>query len=165
VIYNDSLLRHLADTGMVDPYDPKCINPASIDLKLGYEFRRPFGGDWGPQQTMDHIGITICPGEFILCCSLETVCIPSDCCAELFSKSSAGRRGIEHLHAGWIDPGFCGQLTFELKNVSPWDILLFPEQRLMQMVVHQLVAAAVRDYSVTGRYQHQTGATPARGIA
>jgi dCTP deaminase len=165
MIYNDSLLRHLADTGMVDPFDPECINPASIDLKLGYEYRRPFGGDWGPPQTMYSTGITICPGEFILCCSFETVCIPVDCCAELFSKSSAGRRGLEHLHAGWIDPGFCGELTFELKNVSPWEIHLLPGQRLMQMVVHQLIEAAVKDYSKTGRYMNQTGATPAREIA
>jgi dCTP deaminase len=85
-------------------------------------------------------------------------------CAELFSKSSTGRIGLEHLHAGWIDPGFRGQLTLEFKNVAPWPILLQPGKRYMQMVVHDLVAPAARDYSQTGRYQNQTGATPAREV-
>jgi dCTP deaminase len=180
MIYQDTILRHLADTGMVDPYDPECINPASIDLKLGYEYRRPhpvwdlhdYCGltiekikslpTWGEQQVMPKEGILLLPDDFILCCSLETVDIPSDALGELFSKSSTGRRGLEHLHAGLGDPGFTGQWTFEFKNNAPWPIVLVPEQRLMQMVVHQLVSAAVRDYSVTGRYQNQTGATPAR---
>ena len=34
----------------------------------------------------------------------------------------------------------------------------------MQMVVETLTAPAVRDYSQTGRYQNQTGATPAREV-
>jgi dCTP deaminase len=187
MIYNDSLLRHLADTGMVDPYDPECINPDSIDLKLGYEYRLPdpiwltkgttlligTGSEsavamlptWGEERTLPPQGYVLYPGQFILCCSLETVCIPNDVTAFLYSKSSTGRRGIEHLHAGLVDAGFRGQLTFEFHNVAPWPNLLVPGQRLMQMVVHQLVAPAVKDYSQTGRYQHQTGATPAREIA
>jgi dCTP deaminase len=186
MIYNDSLLRHLADTGMVDPYDEACVNPASIDLRLGTSYRLPdavwqtkgttlligTGSEsavallptWGEERTMQPQGFVLYTGQFILCCSLETVCVPGDCFAELFSKSSTGRKGLEHLHAGLIDPGFHGVLTFEFHNVAPWPILLVPGQRLMQMVVHQLVAPAVRDYSQTGRYQNQTGATPAREV-
>ena len=46
--------------------------------------------------------------------------------AALYSKSSTGRIGLEHLHAGWIDPGFCGQLTLEFKNVAPWPFCSCP---------------------------------------
>ena len=163
MIWNDTQLHQYAAAGMVDPFDPALVNPASIDLRLGCEYRRWTGDGWGPQ-CVAQIGTTIYmfPGEFLLCCSLEKLRIPPDACAQLFSKSSTGRRGIEHLHAGWVDPGFVGQLTWELKNVTPSYIALIAGAPLMQMVVESLTAFAARDYGQTGRYQNQTGATPAR---
>lgn len=163
MIWPDAQLRAACERGLVMPFDPALVNPASIDLRLGCEFRRWAGNGWGPQEVAP-IGaiIHMAPGEFLLCCSLETVCVPLDACAALYSKSSTGRRGIEHLHAGWIDPGFCGQLTWELKNVTPALAVLTVGARLMQMVVTQLAAPATVSYAETGRYQGQTGATPAR---
>jgi dCTP deaminase len=165
MIWNDTKLDMAALRGMVDPFDPALVNPASIDLRLGAAYRLPSdfpGVIWGIQFNMPDTGIVLEPRQFILCCTLETVRIPPDACAQLFSKSSTGRMGLEHLHAGWIDPGFNGQLTLEFHNVAPWPIRLVPGQRLMQMVVESMTAPAVRDYSQTGRYQGQTGATPAR---
>lgn len=179
MIWNDTRLHNAAFGGMVTPYDELCVNPASIDLRLGTSYRLPAWSQlayevymdmplcfdmphWGDEQCMDASGIELLPGQFILCSTLETVHIPAGACAELFSKSSTGRIGLEHLHAGWIDPGFVGQLTLEFKNVAPWPILLVPGKCYMQMVVHDLTAPAARDYSQTGRYQGQVGATPAR---
>ncbi len=169
MIWNDTRLHAACVDGMVTPFDASNVNPASIDLRLGASFRLPFeygdiGDTWGNEVLMPEYGIKLLPGEFILCCTLETVAIPVNACAELFSKSSTGRIGLEHLHAGWIDPGFVGQLTLEFKNVAPWPVLLVPGKRYMQMVVHSLTEAAARDYSVTGRYQNQVGATPAREV-
>lgn len=167
-IWNDAALHAAALAGMVDPFDPALVNPASIDLRLGAQYRLPSdfpGVVWGIQFNMPDTGIVLEPGQFGLFCTLETVRIPPNACAQLFSKSSTGRIGLEHLHAGWIDPGFCGQLTLEFHNVAPWPIRLTPGQRLMQMVVESLTAPAVRDYSQTGRYQGQTGATPAREVS
>ena len=162
MIWNDAwLLRHGAQ--LVMPFDSALVNPASIDLRLGCKYRRWVDGGWGAQETAP-LGamIVMGPGEFLLCCSLETVTIPLHACAALYSKSSTGRRGIEHLHAGWIDPGFCGQLTWELKNVTPALAVLTVGAPLMQMVVTELVEPATVGYAVRGRYQGQTGATPAR---
>lgn len=157
---------------LVSPFDSNCINPASIDLRLGTSYRLPHPGwslrnvtvnvQWGEALTIPADGIELQPGQFILCCSLETVRIPTDAIAFLYSKSSTGRKGLEHLHAGLGDPGFNGQWTWEFYNVAPWPILLVPGTRLMQMVLEDLTAPAARDYSQTGRYQNQTGATPAR---
>lgn len=186
MIWNDERLYEQCTAygaALVTPFDSACINPASIDLRLGASYRLPhpmwqsstriMAGDpahvatlptWGDECTMPPEGLVIYPGQFILCCSMETVCIPNDACAFLVSKSSMGRVGLEHLHAGLGDPGFCGQWTWELHSVAPWPILLLPGKRYMQMVVHDLVAPAARDYSQTGRYQHQVGATPAREV-
>lgn len=167
MIWNDTALHTACATGLVTPYDPALVNPASIDLRLGASFRLPAGINgpaWSEERTMGEYGTVIYPGGFVLCCTLETVRIPIDACAALFSKSSTGRMGLEHLHAGWIDPGFEGQLTLEFKNVAPWPIRLTPGQRLMQMVVYVLTGVASRSYAQTGRYQNQTGATPAREV-
>ena len=112
---------------------------------------------------MGECGIRLESGEFILCCSLEVVHLPVNCCGILYSKSSTGRMGLEHMHAGYIDPGFRGQLTFEFHNVAPWPIRLMPGRRVMQMCIDQMIAPAAEDYSRTGRYQGQVGATPAVG--
>lgn len=164
MIWNDTALHAGCVAGMVEPFDPALVNPASIDLRLGCEYRRWVGSGWGDEQTlMRGEGLLMQPGEFVLCCSLEVVSLPLDACATLFSKSSTGRRGIEHLHAGWVDPGFSGQLTWELKNVSPAPAVLITGKPLMQLVVMGLVAPAAVSYAVRGRYQGQRGATPARG--
>lgn len=171
MIWNDKTLTQACERlALVTPFDAACVNPASIDLRLGASYRLAYASStptldgWGYELQMSEYGIELLPGAFILCSTLETVAIPRDACAELFSKSSTGRIGLEHLHAGWIDPGFVGQLTFEFKNVAPWPIALIPGKRYMQMVVVDMVEPPARDYSQTGRYQNQTGATPAREV-
>lgn len=91
MIWNDAwLLRHR--TQLVTPFDSTLVNPASIDLRLGCEYRR-----WtravGVCGTAP-LGATIhmASGEFLLCCSLEVVTIPIHACAALYSKSSTGQR-------------------------------------------------------------------------
>jgi len=124
------------------------------------------GGDpetlpkWGPVETFDTAWLM--PQEFVLCSSLETVTVPDDAVALLFSKSSTGRNGLEHLHAGLGDPGFCGTWTWELHNVALWPIKLVAGQRLMQHIFIRLAAPPMRTYAETGRYQGQQGPTPAR---
>ena len=59
------------------------------------------------------------PGEFVLGCTLEWVGLPDDLVARLEGKSSLGRLGLLiHSTAGFVDPGFQGQLTLELSNVA-----------------------------------------------
>jgi len=182
-IWNDrTIIEYCNSSALVTPFDATCVNPASIDLRLGTSYRLPHPmwqssgtriavadpahlatlPTWGDELHMPAEGIVIAPGQFILCCSLETVRIPVDAVAHLYSKSSTGRKGIEHLHAGLGDCGFCGQWTFELHNVAPWPVALIPGLRYMQMEVCDMVEPPARDYSLTGRYQGQTGATPAR---
>jgi hypothetical protein len=70
--------------------------------------------------------------------------------------------GVVIHNSGLGDPAFAGQWTFELHNVAPWCNRLVPGKRYMQMEVVDMTAPPARDYSQTGRYQNQTGATPAR---
>lgn len=173
MIWNDSTIRQWAETGGVTPFDPKMINPASLDLRLGNQIRIPqqcwslLGGETvGKKTPADHLWqspaefdrFTLWPGHLVLCHSLEYTNIPPQACAMLLSKSSTGRLGLEHLHAGWGDPGFSGQWVFELKNLAPWPVELVAGEAYMQLVFMSMYKLPDRDYSQTGRYQGQTGA-------
>ncbi len=142
--------------GWLDQY----LEPAEMDAVITASDPLDALPHWG--KAVNFTTYVLMPGEFVLCHTQESVKVPDDCIALLFSKSSTGRRGIEHSHAGLADPGFEGEWTLELSNVAPWPIKLVAGQRLMQQVYIKLVAAAQTPYKVRGRYQHQHGPTPER---
>lgn len=172
MIWNDRRIYEWAATGGVTPFAEDCINPASLDLRLGNTIRIPcqrwqlLGSEavgkktpakdlWQERETFQRF--TLWPGHLVLCHSAECTNIPVTACAMLLSKSSTGRLGLEHLHAGWGDAGFSGQWVFELKNLAPWPIELVAGERYMQLVIMNMAETPLRDYSQTGRYQGQTG--------
>ena len=183
MILPDYELQIWAQDGGIDAdsYDPANINPASIDLRLGNRIRVPYWY-WKPilwrlaymmklplwTKEREFESYLLKPGEFVLCSSLETTRIRNDEIAILFSKSSTGRRGIEHLHAGYGDPGFGdnekggADWTWELTNVAPWPNLLEAGRPLMQLVIARLVGSPTLTYKDTGRYNDQGGPTEAR---
>lgn len=154
MIWNDAKLREWCEQyQLVTPYRPEQINPASIDLRIGRFFIDLISGRGYQEDELD-----LYPGDAILATTLEYVRIPSDACAAIYLKSSMARTGLDHALAGWVDPGFQGQLTLELHAHRP--ITLRAHTRVVQMVVMQLVAPAEQPYN--GRYQGQVGPTPAR---
>ena len=67
------------------------------------------------------------PGEFVLGATLERISLPDDLVARLDGKSSLGRLGLQvHSTAGLADPGFTGQITLELSNMTRLPISLYP---------------------------------------
>lgn len=182
MIYNDAQIHKWAAAGGVTPFDGACINPASIDLKLGGSYRvaeqtaaryQAVGYDvstgieervlideceWSELKTIQDSGLFLFPGDFVLCHSLEVVSLPDNLVGKLFLKSSDGRRGIEHLHRLYY-PGFSGALTFEIYNHWPGNIRLFAGECLLQMTLEECLAVTT-SYRHTGRYQHQRGPTP-----
>lgn len=119
---------------------------------------------------------TLWPGRIALCDSLERTVLPDDCVALLLGKSTMCRIFLEQLHAGFGDPGFGSQepgegvdgesegdtWTLELANLGPWPIELVAGERLLQLALGRLESLPTRTYRDTGRYQGQSGPTPAR---
>ncbi len=180
MIWNDSKIAQWAASGGVTPFDESCVNPASLDLRLGDKIRltkrhweytqslkavnrlTPASELWKDSIEFDKYCLR--PGEFVLCHSLEFTRIPDTSIATLYSKSSTGRIGLEHLHAGYGDCGFAGEWTWEFFNAAPWPIELIAGERVMQLVFMDMCAAPSRTYQETGRYQNQTGPTPAKDL-
>jgi dCTP deaminase len=112
------------------------------------------------------------PNEFVLGCTVEVVQIPAGVQAVLDGKSSIGRVGVlVHATAGYIDPGFCGQVTLELRNLTPYPLVLYCGMRIGQLRFSDVVEApdfadvVQQTYGRGGHYQGQMGATLSRVFA
>jgi len=167
----DHQIRDLCrKSGLVEPLDVDFINPASMDVTLGSVIRVE-GRVCGPanervrwREVDITNGYTLSPGNFILAHTEECVRIPNWVECQFQLKSSRAREGLEHLLAGYIDPGFTGQITLELLNVNQrHNIELWPGMRIGQLRFNSLDVAPLRSYAVTGRYMNDKGPVPSKG--
>jgi len=97
----------------------------------------------------------------VLAHTVERVKIPTNLVAVVDGRSSLGRLGIMvHVTAGYIDPGFEGQITLELLNVGTLGVELFAGDRVCQIRFHRMSAPARKPYA--GKYQGDSGAVASR---
>ena len=163
----DYQIRELArTTGLVEPFNPEQINPASYDVTLGTTILKEGVGSedrWIPVDITKGVYV-MQPGEFILAATEEMVRIPNDLECVFNLKSSRGREGFEHLLAGYIDPGFHGKITLELCNVNRHHRLaLEPGMRIGQLRFSRLDSIPHRNYAMTGRYHGDDGVRVSKG--
>ncbi len=137
------------------------VGPASIDLHLSDSWARPNDKN---NRLIFGKGLELPPLTFCLASTVETIHLSSDLCAQVAGCSSIGRSGLQIECAGWVDPGFSGQITVELFNMLDVPIFLTPGQRICQIVFMEMTTPVDRPYGSpgVGRYQGQVGATPAR---
>lgn len=144
---------------VVDPYDPDLLQPASLDVRLGRAFRRE--GHSSPMVGSLNLG----PNRLVLGHTFEALKVPDDIAVRVEGKSTWGRKGLlVHLTAGFVDPGFEGQITLELLNVSRARMILEPGTVIAQLSFHKLSSPARRPYGspmLGSHYQGQQGPTPA----
>lgn len=164
MILSDSEIRALCEQGMVTPFDPALVNPASLDVRLGDRLLIESAESAElveyplDRHTEDH-PYWLVPGQFVLAETVETFHLPDFIAAQFMLKSSRARSGLEHLMAGYCDPGWHGsRLTLELKNVRQLQpIPIWPGLKIGQMVFHRMAQVPERSYAITGRYNgHQT---------
>ncbi len=181
VILSDRSMRQQIEAGriVIEPFDERCIQPSSIDVKIGNLFRvfrnhtsavidvKQRQEDLTELVTIPEDGVFMLhPGEFVLGSTLERVAVPDDLVARIDGKSSLGRLGlIIHSTAGFIDPGFDGHITLELTNIATLPITLYPGMKVGQVSFVQMTTAAEHPYGSGARgskYQGQRGPTPSR---
>lgn len=131
------------------------IQPASIDLRLGFYTIREPGAD--PTQIEDELVIE--PGDFLLAETYERVNVPVDLVGFLTGRSTVGRKGvIVHATAGLLDPGYGGRPTLEVANLGPETVTLEPEQRVCQVYFIRLTGNAT---PYDGQYDGDSSVSPA----
>ena len=133
------------------------IQPCSVDLRLDKELKKITGETF----NLEEESYTLKPNEFILGSTVETVNIPINLLARVEGRSSVGRLGVMvHVTAGFIDPGFKGNITLEIKNVSDQPFQLNYLDRLCQIVFEELDASCLDPYN--GKYQGDVGVQTSR---
>lgn len=174
-VLEDRSITEIAMMGAIEPFDPGLVQPSSIDLRLGRSFRvfdahkHPYVDlREGPPEDLtrlieldDDQPFTLHPGEFVLGSTLEWVKVPTDLVARLEGKSSLGRLGLViHATAGYIDPGFEGNITLEMKVDAPIAIRIYYSCLIAQLSFIRLVREPMVAYN--GRYQGDRGAVGSR---
>lgn len=169
MILCDTEIKALCKEGLIDPYDPELVNPASLDVRLGENIlveveQDPLMQPFSLKGYTEQHPFLLPPKDFILAETIETFFLPSFLAAQFALKSSRARSGIEHLMAGYCDPGWRGsKLTLELQNArSIHPVALWPGMRIGQIVFHVMSAVPAKDYSIVGHYNFDQTVTPSK---
>ena len=166
----DHQIDALCRAGMVVPYDPALLNPASLDVRLGGTLliesaESPALVEYPLQHHSEAEPYWLQPGQFVLAQTVETFHLPNTIAAQFVLKSSRAREGLEHLLAGFADPGWHGSvLTLELHNSRQLHpVRLWPGMRIGQMVWQRVAVPPLRSYAVTGRYNDDASVQESKG--
>lgn len=181
MLLSDRDLTKRLESGQLrlEPFDQALVQPSSIDVRLDRWFRvfnNHLYTHIDPREQQDGLTTLIevddgqpfvlHPGEFVLASTLEVVTLDDELAGRLEGKSSLGRLGLlTHSTAGFIDPGFSGNVTLELSNVANLPIMLWPGMRIGQLCIFELSSPSEHPYgsAVYGsRYQGQRGPTQSR---
>lgn len=170
MILSDVTIEKLLAEGSlaIEPLDPAQIQPASVDIRLGDTFSivedTPSGivglEDEIAYKTIRTDRYILLPGQFVLATTMEYVRLGNDLTAFVEGRSSLGRMGLFVQNAGWVDPGFEGEITLELFNANRCALELRCGRRVGQLVFARMDGAARSPYA--GKYQGQRGATGSR---
>ena len=177
-ILSDKTIKEYLKEGKIgfEPLqDEKQIQPSSVDMRLGDEFkvfkviRKPYIDPEDEEDIASYMesmivpegeAFIIHPNEFALATTLEYVKVPDDLVARVEGRSSMGRLGVTmHVTAGFIDPGFEGRITLEISNIGAMPVALYPGQRVCQIVFETMTTPSELTYGHPERNSKYMGQT------
>lgn len=158
----------------IEPFVTEQLQPNSYDVRLSKNIKvisknynrnciidpyLKYDNLWTSINIPDS-GYVIYPGECVLGSTVEKFRIPSNICARVEGKSSLGRYFIgNHITAGFIDSGFVGNITLEIKNNFELPFKLYPNMLIGQIAFDENMDKEHCLNTYHGKYQHQSGAT------
>jgi dCTP deaminase len=169
ILSDETLRKMIAEKSIVvDPIEPYQVQPASIDLRLGRNFLKIDENSLEsltldnelPYVQIEKEEIIIPPHSFLLATTVEFIRIPANVTAFVEGRSSIGRMGLFIQNAGWVDPGFEGNITLELFNANRLPLRLASGRRICQIVFAFMDKATRTPYA--GKYQGQRGTVGSR---
>lgn len=170
LILSDAKIKEMLQLGTltITPVEDEQIQPASVDVRIGSHFLKIKEHQVGfisldtptEYESFESDEIIIPPQSFLLATTLEYVKLPNHLTAFVEGRSSIGRMGLFIQNAGWVDPGFEGQITLELYNANRLPIKLIRGWRICQLVFAEMDQVAQNPYH--GKYQGQRDATGSR---
>ncbi len=153
ILTHDEILKEIkAKRIQIEPYDPKAVGPASIDLSLGPKIRIFNNKKNSPavkvEESLDYKKMTqvvdlgkgyiLKPKELIMGITEEKVTLPPDICGWLNSRSRFARVGLmSHITAPFICPGVSNHQVLEIFNASTQSLLLVPGLKICQLILER----------------------------
>jgi dCTP deaminase len=150
----------------VEPYDPKAISAASIDLTLSHEFRYYKPGNKVVRVTEETNyeditvkvevppgeGYLLLPGQLCLGITTENIKLAPGICGLLEGRSRFARLGLlVHITAGFMNPGINNRQVLEIFNASNQPLELIPGTKICQFIFLRMAGEA----SYEGHFQTQ----------
>ena len=170
MILSDRTIYEYLERGdlVIDPLEKGQVQPASVDIRLGSSFLKLDENYFEAMTLTDEIKyvsmeadeIIIPSNSFLLATTMEYIKLPCNLTAFVEGRSSIGRMGLFIQNAGWVDPGFEGEITLELYNANRLPIKLEKGRRICQLVFAQMDDMALNPYQ--GKYQGQRSAVGSR---
>ncbi len=166
VLTRPELLKRIeAGEIRIEPFDPACVGPASIDLHLGSQFRvfRPIQDIFHVNDASDHRAVTdiievedyflLLPGHAIHGVTVEQITLPDNICGWIQGRSRFARIGLMvHVTANFMQPGIeNAKQVLEMNNAGPMPLAVHPGTAICQIILEECVGHA--HYS--GRFQSQ----------
>ncbi len=172
MVLSDKTIFRMLDNGIlkISPMERDQVQPASVDIRLGNTFSIVEDSPTGivsldreiRYKTITADTYVLLPNQFVLATTMEYFELPNDLTAFVEGRSSLGRMGLFIQNAGWVDPGFQGEITLELYNVNRCAIELKAGRRVGQLVFSRMDDTALHPYR--GKYQKQKGATGSKAF-
>ncbi len=174
MILNDRQITDLAERGMIQPFAPMAKRPGVISYgvtSFGYDMRvadewRHYVGEFSTldpkritaPRTVEYTAdaITLDPGDFVLCRSVEHFVIPEDVMVVVVGKSTYARCGII-VNVTPLEPGWCGHVTIELSNTNTVPVIVYANEGIAQCLFYRGQRPAVTYADKRGKYQYQVG--------
>lgn len=127
---------------------PPQLQPASVDLRFDISAVKSVSGGY----TVIGDSLEMLAGTVVLAATREIVSLDRCVAARVEGKSSWARKGLlVHCTAGFIDPGFDGVITLEMKNLTSHRIRILDGCFISQICFQGLKTPARFGYS--GSYQ------------
>ncbi len=166
-VKKEKLIKNLGDRELKNP------EGVGVDLRLGALYKIVEGGAFieadgkaglGKRKgvktkllakfhprTDKQVEVIIKPGDYYLATTYETLNTPKDLMPLVFPRTSLFRAGLLLLNSK-TDPGYKGQLTMGLKNLSEFEVRLQMGARICNIVFFKIEGS-----SIAYRGQHQGG--------
>jgi dCTP deaminase len=182
-ILSDHSIKQQIKAGnlVIKPFDNTNVQPSSVDVRLSnvmvYQHELPWNTVIDPFEENENLfsipvthgpesWIILPPHTLALASTMEYFEIPNNLIARVEGKSSLGRLGLQvHLTAGFIDPGFKGNVTLELVNTLECHVKLYPGMLIAQIAFEYLDKPTMNSYGSTqtnSKYQNDRGPQTSR---
>lgn len=165
-----SAIKQAVQNGLIeiDPFDEKCVNPNSYNLKLHNQLKIYDIGENGYLDSMNKNptkdiyisdnGFMLYPNTLYIGRTVERT--HSDHFIPMLNgRSSGGRLGLSiHICAGFGDIGFNGTWTLEITVIHP--LIIYPNMEVAQVSFFTPAGNVEKLYN--NKYQNQIDATPSK---